>query len=510
MLQIKNLNIYLKKDLKQLIDDFSFTISVNSKIALIGKEGNGKSTLLKAIYDINMVDEYAKVSGEINIKSEIISYLPQEFTRECLEKSAKNILYEKYPLENFDYNSYYYYLNYFRLDEKIIDDNEKFKFFSGGEKIKFMLLLCMMKSPTILLLDEPSNDLDLNSLKLLEKFITDIKIPVLFISHDEHFLNMCANGIIHLENLTKNKTRHTIKNISYEEYIKERNHIICKQNQQAINDKKEFDKQMEIYRNIHNKIQRELRITKSDVVGKNLKDKMRSIKSMGKRFDKKEQTLTKKVVLETDINPIFSENVGNHNKKIILNLKLSNLKIENRILAKNIDLKIKGNEKICIVGENGVGKTTLIKKIISTLKKGTLKYYYMPQNYDNILDFNKNPIEFLSTTFTKEEKTKVSNYLGCLNYSRKEMLRPINTLSGGQKCELFFARMILGEYDFLILDEPTRNLSPLSANKIRKSLKNYNGGILAISHDLTFIKEVFDTVYIMTKDGLKEVGKDEI
>ncbi len=488
MLQIKNLTIHLKKDLRNIIENLSFHLNYGDKVAIIGKEGNGKSTLLKAIYDTSLIESYSEISGKINKKQEVISYLPQSFSSEVLNKRAEDLLCID---EYFDYSTYYHYMHYFNLDEKTILDNKAFSNFSGGEKIKFFIILCMLKNPTVLLLDEPSNDLDIMTLKVLEQFIKDVDIPIMFISHDEHLLKKCATSVIHLEQLPEGRARHRVSSLRYEEYVANLDKSIKKQTQLAKKEKEEFNRQMETYHKIKDKVHHELNSTKNG--------------AMGKHFEKNKEKLTKAPVLESDIYLTFSEEIGFHNKKSIIDFHMDFLKIDNRVLSKNIHLNIKGQEKICIIGQNGVGKTTLLEEVVEELKQRNIRCYYMPQNYDNSLEFDQNPIEFLTTDFSKEENLRICNYLASLNYSREEMTRNISTLSGGQKCELFFAKMMIGQYDFLILDEPTRNLSPISSQKVRTSLKNYSGGILAVSHDVAFINDIFDTVYLMRKEGLQEV-----
>lgn len=136
------------------------------------------------------------------------------------------------------------------------------------------------------------------------------------------------------------------------------------------------------------------------------------------------------------------------------------------------------------------------------LKSLNLKVGYMPQTYFELNDFNTNAIEYLSNSFTKDEHSKISNYLGALNFKREEMYRNIKFLSGGQKAKLFFAKMNLDKAEVLVLDEPTRNLSPLSQPEILNALKEYNGAIISISHDRTYINTVCDKVYELDKDGL--------
>ena len=166
-------------------------------------------------------------------------------------------------------------------------------------------------------------------------------------------------------------------------------------------------------------------------------------------------------------------------------------------------MAFRGSKKICIVGQNGIGKTTLLKKIASNLlERKDIRAEYIPQNYEDVLDLTQTPVDFLDTTGDKEERTRIRTYLGALKYTADEMERPIAELSGGQKAKVLLLKMSLSGTNVLILDEPTRNFSPLSGPVIRKMLSEFSGAIISISHDRKYIKEVCDTVYELTEKGL--------
>ena len=179
---------------------------------------------------------------------------------------------------------------------------------------------------------------------------------------------------------------------------------------------------------------------------------------------------------------------------------------DKKVLAKDIFLRIRGNEKICIIGTNGAGKSTLLKQIAKEmLEREDIRAVYMPQNYEDELDMNITPVEYLSETGDKEETTKIRTYLGSMKYTFDEMEHQIKGLSGGQRAKILMLKMILYGANVLILDEPTRNFSPLSNPIIRKMLKNFGGSIISISHDRKYINEVCDTVYELNENGLKTV-----
>lgn len=506
MLNIKNLSIYHKKDLKPIVENFSFTLNNEiRKFAIIGEEGNGKSTLLKAIVNPELVESYVEISGDISVKNEIIGYLPQSVGNGWNELSAQEIINKNYPIEEFDYNLFYSILSLLDFNPEIIENNIHAKDLSGGEKIKFALVLELLKEPTLLLLDEPSNDLDIDSVETIEKFIKSADIPIIFVSHDESLLEKCSDGVILLEQFNnKSVASHTIANLNYREFIRQREDAFSKQVKLANKEKAEFDAKMERYRHVYDRVNHELRTVSRQEphVAKNLKDKMHSVKSMGKRLEKEKENMTQIPDIETSINIKFDSNLSIANGKKVLDVNIPVLKADDKILSKNINLHLYGNEKICIVGKNGAGKTTLLHRIMDELEKSDITCGYMPQNYDENFNNTVTPIEFLTKDFSKDEHTQIRTYLGSLKFTKEEMMRPISGLSGGQKAKLYFAKMIFEKCQFLILDEPTRNLSPLSGPEIRKALLEFQGGIICVTHDRILIDEVFETVYELDKNGL--------
>ncbi len=509
MLVIKKLELYMKKDLRVLLKDFNFSLNPGDKVALIGEEGNGKSTLLKAIYDANLVEDYIELKGEIFKQNEILGYLPQK-----LEEKISNMNVNDYIMDNkedFDYNLFYELLKELNIEEELAYRENRISELSGGEKIKIQLLKLMLEEPTVLLLDEPSNDLDMESIIGLEQFIKNAKIPIMFVSHDEVLIEKCANTIIHIEQLMrKSEPKYTISRQTYQEYLSIRDYQISTTERIANKEREELDKKMDKYRRIYDKVERAQReVSRQDpAAGKNLKDKMHTVKSMGRRFEKEEENLTKRPDFEESISIKFGkENVLPNGKKV-LEFHLDELKIEDKILSKDIYLEITGAKKICIVGENGIGKTTLIRKILGEIKDD-VTHFYMSQNYVETMDSTLTPIDYLKKNETKDENTRVRTYLGSLKFTKEEMERPISELSGGQVAKLFFSNMTSGEYQVLVLDEPTRNLSPLSGPEIRNALKNFSGCVISISHDRKYLEEVVDYLYILDKDGLKEVSKEK-
>ncbi|MBR5895986.1 MAG: ABC-F family ATP-binding cassette domain-containing protein, partial [Lachnospiraceae bacterium] len=390
------------------------------------------------------------------------------------------------------------------------------KSLSGGEKVKAQLMRIIMANPTALLLDEPSNDIDIDTLELLEKLINGFKGIVLFISHDETLIENTANMVIHLEQVErKRKSRYTVCKMAYRDYVKERLHQFEKQAQEAENDRRQKKIREEKYKKVYDSVQGALEnISKGarDGIGKNLKDKMHTVKAMGKRFERMDEEMTERPEQEE---AIFFK-LGNKDSavpagKTVLEYSLDKLTTPDgdRILARDIYFKLRGPIKLCIVGKNGCGKTTLIRKIAEELlARPDIRVQYMPQNYEDLLNMSATPVDFLDTTGDKEERTRIRTYLGSLKYTADEMDHPIGELSGGQKAKVFLLKMSLSDANVLILDEPTRNFSPLSGPVIREILRDFPGAIISISHDRKYIDEVCDTVYELTETGLHERQKE--
>lgn len=189
--------------------------------------------------------------------------------------------------------------------------------------------------------------------------------------------------------------------------------------------------------------------------------------------------------------------------KNIINLNIDELKVSDKLLSKNIKLDVIGNVHLCIIGKNGIGKSTLIKLIYNELKdRNDIKVGYMPQTYDDILNNYKYVLDFICPNGSKDEITKARMFLGNMKFTRDEMISNIKDLSNGTKAKLFLVKLVLDKCDVLILDEPTRNVSPLSNPVIRNVLKEYKGTIISVSHDRKYINEVVNALYILTPDGL--------
>ena len=501
MIEIKNLSI--KVNDRYLVKDLSLDLNKNDKLAIIGEEGNGKSTLLKCIIGIC---NYAEVTGTINLNNNKIGYLEQHITENYKDQKVFDYLF----ISDNDYynkiNNLYKNLIILNLEENIFD--KKMNILSGGEKIKVAILKLLLDDNDILLLDEPTNDLDIETLLWLESFINKIDKLVIYISHDEALLSKTANMILHIESLKKKtECKYTLLKIKYDDYVNLRLRTILHQTQIHNFERKEFLKKEEKLKRQKQKVEFEQNnISRSDPHGgRLLKKKMHNIKSQEKKLETID--IPEKPDPEESIYFKF-EDVYIPNNKKILNLNNYNLTINN--ITKKITLEVYGSEHICIIGKNGTGKTTLIRKIYDILKDKTdIKVGYMPQDYNEILNSYDNVLDFITNgSKNKEEITKSRMYLGNMKFTPEEMTGNIDNLSGGSKAKLILMKLVLDKCNVLILDEPTRNVSPLSNPVIRRVLKEFNGTIISVSHDRKYIEEVPNKLYLLTNNELNLIKKE--
>ena len=494
MIEIRNLNIKLRNSNRYLIKDFNLILNNKDKAAIIGEEGNGKTTFIKALIFSKDILNYVEIEGIINVPKNI-GYLEQNLNKlwqeqELREFFLKDTLTSEENYEIYDdYSNLSSVFNSLGLDLDLLESERKISTFSGGEKVKFQLAKIMIKNPEFLILDEPTNDLDIETLEFLEEFINNTDIPILYVSHDETLLENTANMIIHLEQL-KRKTdiRNTVSKISYKDYVEARRKMIEKSIQEhnsETKNKKESLKKL-------NKI-------KDKIVANNpeRQNQLRSLIAEEKRLEK--ESITEKIETEDQIFLKISDIEEIPNSKVILAMHLDELDVNENILVKDINLSIIGKKKLVILGRNGSGKTTLLKKILEILKQTpNIKAGYMPQNYDEVLNKYSKVLDFLSEN-NEESVTRIRSLLGMLKFTSEEMLNDISNLSGGQKAKIFLLKMFLDKSNVLVLDEPTRNLSPLSNPVIRKILKKYPGSIISVSHDRKYIEEVCDTKFFIEK-----------
>ena len=204
--------------------------------------------------------------------------------------------------------------------------------------------------------------------------------------------------------------------------------------------------------------------------------------------------------LFSDIQPVPG---GKH----VLDLDLDRLSVGERTLAEDLHLQIRGSEKVLITGSNGTGKTTLLRQIEEKLKQdSSLKTALMPQHYEEGLDFSMTPVEYLNTDGSKEQMTSIRASLIAMKFSRDELEHPIRSLSGGQKAKVLLLKLMMAHPDVLLMDEPTRNLSPLSAPVMRDMIRSFPGAVICITHDRLLIDDWPGRVLRLSEEGLIPVN----
>ena len=508
MIKINHLTITQNKDLRELVSDLSMTIQDGEKVAIIGEEGNGKSTLLKILMGEDLSD--FTIKGDIQSNYQSLAYIPQKLPEELKKKT----LHDYFFLNSTDLD----YSILYRLAEKLHFDSDRFASdqnigsLSGGETLKIQLIHELSKPFEILFLDEPSNDLDLETVDWLKGQIRKIRQTAIFISHDEDFLSETADTIVHLRLVKHRKEAETlVEHLDYDRYSEQRKANFARQSQQAANDQRVYDKTMEKHRRVKQNVETALRATKDSTAGRLLAKKMKTVLSQEKRFEKTAQSMTQKPLEEEEIRLFFSDIQSLPVSKVLIQLEKENLAIGDRVLVQKLQLTVRGQEKIGIIGPNGIGKSTLLAKLQQLLsQKREISLGVMPQDYHKKLQLDLSPIAYLSQTGEKEELQKIQSHLASLNFSYPEMQHQIRSLSGGQQGKLLLLDLVLRKPNFLLLDEPTRNFSPTSQPQIRKLFATYPGGIITVSHDRRFLKEVCSTIYRLTEHGLEVVNLDDL
>ena len=511
MLQIRHLTITHLKDLKDLISDLSLTVNAGDKAGIIGEEGNGKSTLLKLLMDERFVSDYISYTGEIQKSYSHYAYLPQSLPKNERRLSLNDYFFGDLDVD-LDYSKLYRFAQELHFDSERFTSQQTIATLSGGETLKVQLLKILSTNWDILFLDEPSNDLDIDTMIWLENFLQNTPQTVMFVSHDESLLSHAATKIVHLELVKKKQeAKTTVRNLDYENYSQQRQTAFEKQTKDAKKEREEYQKTMEKHRRVKQSVEHVLRNTHDSTAGRLVAKKMKNVLSQGKRFEREAAELTELPTQADAINLKFPAIAPLPSTKRVVTLEQMCLKVGERTLAQNINFELLGQEKIGIIGENGAGKSTFIKELRNLLqKKKGITLGYMPQIYPDSLNEVDSPIDFLTSTGEGIEREKILTHLASLQFTRNEVQHSISQLSGGQKAKLLLLKMVLDQANVLLLDEPTRNFSPTSQPQVRKLFTDYNGAIITVSHDRTFLKEVCQKIYHLTETGLEQVKKEQL
>ena len=503
MIEISLNKINKSYGFNNVLNNLSFDVKTNERVALIGSNGCGKTTTLKIIMGIESYD-----SGNISIRKESkIGYLTQMPPKEDNNVSAKSVylrgVQELIDLEN-KINDFVENMSSNEKDIKLLDKlQEEFRIsggyslkekiekirngfkitnelldreynkLSGGEKTLINLASIILSNPDILLLDEPTNHLDIDTLEWFEEYLSSYNGTVVIISHDRYFLDRTVNKIIEIENGNAN-----IYHGNYSYYLKESEKRLMVEFQNYKNQQKEIKALKEA-------------IERYKVWGAKSDNPMffRRAKAIETRLEKMEVIEKPKTKSELRINLNVEDRTSNR----VMVISNFDLKIGNKELLRNSHMEVYYKERVCLMGKNGAGKTTLIKNILNNthdnIKLGTnIKIGYIPQEirFDNE---DLTIYEHMRKIFVGSE-SELRSKLNQFYFTADNIDKKVKNLSGGEKVRLKLLELILKNANFLILDEPTNHIDIDTREILEESLLAYDGTILFISHDRYFINKI--------------------
>ena len=507
---------------RDLYKNISFQINSKDKIGIAGKNGAGKSTMLKLI-----TGDQQPTSGQINMtKSQSIGYLPQELNVSSDEPILQEVLAANRQVfkinnrleainkeltvrEDYESEAYMELLNELSdLNEKLLhhdgdnqlkeaelllkglgfEQNElqsSYSSFSGGWKMRVELAKLLIQKPSIVLLDEPTNHLDIESIQWLEKYLKQYVGIILLISHDRKFLDNITNRTIEISNGKLYDYK-----CNYSKYLVLREEEIITQ----IAAKKNQDKMVKHTQELINKFRAK-------------KNKAAFAQSLIKKLDKLEDIEVDQ--MEKDrIQFQFPE--PSHSGKETLKVKGLKKQYSEKNIFNGVDLSITRGEKIALIGKNGMGKSTLIKAIVNDIDfEGGIELGhqvmlgYFAQDEAHKLNHQKTIFETIDDVAVGEVRKKVRQILGSFLFSGDDIDKKVQVLSGGEKTRLSLCKLLLQPYNFLILDEPTNHLDMVSKEILKEALASYSGTLLIVSHDRDFLDGLTDRVYFIKDKDVK-------
>lgn len=472
---------------KIILKDISFRIYNKEKIGLVGRNGIGKTTLLKTLtgdtdYDNGNIKYYGN-----------IGYLPQDL------KFSEDITVYDFIKKISDGKNTLEIISKFNL-KKV--ENHKISTLSGGEKTKLYLAKIATEKPDLLILDEPTNHLDFDSIVWLERFINNYNGSALIVTHDRYFLDKTVSKIFELED-----KKIKVYSGNYSFYVEEKKIEHQKELDEYIKytkEKKKLEmaavKQMDRANKYNSMSKDDFQRHKAAKIAKRSKAIVSRVNQLEVKKKPKEY---KKINIKF-------ENINDKSKDILVRgVKVS--KSYDRVLFNNIDFEIRRNKRIAILGDNGVGKSTLLKGIINKVElqgniniSSSAKIGYFSQELEN-LDNETTILEEIKRI--NNDESYIRTLLGCMLFRRDDVYKTIKNLSLGEKVRVIFLKLVLGENNLLILDEPTNFLDTETREIIEDALLDFNGSIVFVSHDRYFINKMAQEIWeLKNNDLIKYLG----
>ena len=521
MLNIHNLSVSFAGE--YLFREISFRLGAGDRVGLIGKNGAGKSTMLKIIadeqeYDTGqiakdkelkigflkqdldfehgrtVIEEAHQAFEEIKkLEAKIDTINEQLATRTDYESEAYNQLIQDLSEITHQYEIIGGY-NYEGETEKVLqglgferqDFDKLTETFSGGWRMRIELAKLLLQNNDILLLDEPTNHLDIESIIWLENFLNNYSGCVMLVSHDKMFLNNVTNRSIEISLGSIYDYRKP-----YSEFMEFRTELREQQLAAQKNQQKEIENTEKLIDKFRAKA-----------------SKASMAQSLIKRLDKIDR-----IEVDEDDNAVMSVDFPvsvNPGKVVIEAEDLSKSYGDKKVLS-HIDLLIERGSKIAFVGQNGQGKTTLAKIIIGELScAGHLKLGhnvqlgYFAQNQADHLDGSKSVLETMEDAATEKNRMKVRDMLGAFLFRGEEVDKKVRVLSGGERNRLALCKMLLQPFNVLVMDEPTNHLDIKSKNVLKEALKTFEGTLILVSHDRDFLQNLTSRVYEFRNHKLTE------
>ena len=506
-----------------LFDNVTYIINRKDRIALVGKNGAGKSTMLKIIAGLQIPTE-----GRVNSPRDItIGYLPQQMThddtktvREEAETAFNHIFKVEEKVnrlttalaERTDYESQEYHdlidtltnaneelsmigANNFQgeiektlmgLGFKREDFDRPTKEFSGGWRMRIELAKLLLQRPDVLLLDEPTNHLDIESIQWLENFLSTRANAVILVSHDRAFID---NVTIRTIEISLGKI-YDYK-VNYSKYVTLREERLEQQ-------KRAFENQQKQIAETEDFIERfRYKATKSVQVQSRIKQLEKIERVEVDEVDTSRLNLKFPPAPRSGDYPVITENVAK--------------KYGDHTVFKNVDLTIKRGEKVAFVGKNGEGKSTLVKCIMDeipydgNLKLGhNVKIGYFAQNQAQLLDGEITVFDTIDNVAVGDIRTKIRDILGAFMFGGEASDKKVKVLSGGERSRLEMIKLLLEPVNLLILDEPTNHLDMKTKDILKQAIKDFDGTVIVVSHDREFLDGLVTKVYEFSNQKVTE------